>query len=139
MKKQKGGIMATKTKESISEKQAAGFFWRMFEMNAVPMAIWDFNGHFKDANQALLDLLGYTRKEFDEGKINWRDITPEKYRSLDEKCIQQLKSKATAAPFEKEYKRKDGSLVKVRLYNALLDPSDNSGVGIIIHVNSKNN
>jgi PAS domain S-box-containing protein len=126
--------MATKTKDLLSEKQAAGYFWKVFEMNAVPMLTWEFNGKITNANDAFLELIGYSRRDFEDGKINWRNITPHEYATLDEKCIQQLKDTGRSEPFEKKYLRKDGTLVKVRLYNAMLERGIDHGVGIILQV-----
>lgn len=126
--------MAVAIKDALTEKQASGYFWKLFELNAVPIITWELNGKITHANDAFLDMLGYNRKEFDEGRINWKAITPSEYAVLDEDCIEQLKLTAIADPYEKRYIRKNGAFVKVRLYNAMLDTSQNSGVGIIIPI-----
>lgn len=124
--------MAIKTKEAISEKQAASYFRKMMEQNVIPVAYWDFDGHFLDANDALLNLLGYTRKDLEDGKLNWKTITPHEFTNVDQQITQQLKARGVSEPFEKKYKCKDGSLIKVRLYNILLEKTDHRGVGIVI-------
>lgn len=126
--------MVVKTKEQLSEKQAAGYFWKLLELNAFPIITWELNGKITHANDAFLEMLGYTRREFDEGRINWKEITPSEFAHLDEQCIQQLKAHAIAKPFEKKYKKKDGTLIRVRLFNAMLGPSESHGVGIIIPI-----
>ncbi len=122
------------SQKSISEGQAAGFFWKMMEMNAFPALIWESNGKVVYPNDAFLKLIGYTRKEFDEGKINWVAITPKEYLPLDEKCIEQLKSRTIAAPYEKKYIKKDGSAVRVRLYNATAHPGDVQSIGVVFPI-----
>mgnify|MGYP000682743237 CR=1 FL=1 len=126
--------MVVKTKDTVSEKQAAGYFWRIFEMNAVPVVIWGHDGHIYHANNAFLDMLGYSRKEFEQGKINWHALTPPGFERLDNRCIEQLRNEEIATPFEKQYIRKDGTRIDVRLFNAVLDPADQLGIGIIIPV-----
>lgn len=124
--------MTVKTKEGLSEKQSADFFWKLLDLNAFPIIIWELDGRIDQANNAFLKLLGYSRRELEEGKINWKEMTPSEFRYLDERCVEQLRTKETADPFEKKYKRKDGTLVKVRLYNVKLERGDNFGVGVII-------
>jgi PAS domain S-box-containing protein len=129
-----GGDMTVKTKEQLSEKQAAGYFWKLFELNAVPMTTWDLNGKITNANNAFLELIGYSRRELEEQKVDWRNITPTESVKLDEKCIQQLKEKGIAEPYEKKFIRKDGTLVKARIYVATLKPGEDHGVGIVMPV-----
>ena len=105
----------------------------MFEMNVVPMATWDFEGDFLNVNQALLDMLGFSGEDF--SRISWKEITPEEYRSLDAKCIEELRSQPIATVYEKEYVVKDGSRVKVRLHNACPDQGiSKKGVVIIVPI-----
>lgn len=126
--------MATKTKEVLSEKETSGFFWKLLDLNAFPISIWELDGKIDQANDAFLKLLGYTRRELEEGKIDWRALTPTEFRYLDERCVQQLKTQEIADAFEKKFIRKDGTLVKVRVYAAKLERGDNFGVGVLVPV-----
>lgn len=124
--------MTVKTKELLSEREAAGYFWKLLELNAVPIITWELDGKISSANDTFLDLIGYSRNEVEAGKINWKTITPEEYAVLDEECIEQLQYNTMADPYEKKYIRKNGGMVKVRLYNALLNPELQQGVAIVI-------
>lgn len=126
--------MTTKTKEEITEKQAAGYFWKLVELNAVPIITWDLNGQISHANNAFLDMLGYSRKEFEDKGINWKEISLSGCESVDEHCIHQLKQHDIAEPFEKKYRRKDGTSIKVRLYNAVLEAGQSHGIAIVLQV-----
>lgn len=116
----------------LSEKEAAAYFFEVFNSNLFPMTLWKYDGSFPSVNDAFLDLLGYSRKDFEEGKINWRDLTPPEYEEADENCVQELKSKGSSTPFYKEFYRKDGSRVGVQINNCLLNKSDDHGIGIIL-------
>jgi len=63
-----------------------------------------------DANDALLRMVGHTREQLLAGEIDWLEMTPEKYRSLDMNALQQLREFGTCVPFEKEFILPDGTL-----------------------------
>jgi PAS domain S-box-containing protein len=66
-----------------------------------------------EANDAFLDLLGYTRAEMLAGQIRWSEITPPEYDELDQRAIAQLLDTGVCRPFEKEYLRKDRRRVPI--------------------------
>lgn len=125
--------MATITKV-ITEKEATGYFFNMFNSNLIPMSTWRYDGTLTSANDAFLELFGYSRKEFEAGKVNWKKMTPEGqgFEKLDDKCIQELKTKGRSTPYIKEFIRKDGTQVRVKINNILLDKTDDHGLGIFL-------
>lgn len=62
-----------------------------------------------DANDALLRMIQRTRDELLAGEIDWRAMTPEKYRPLDVNAIEQMREYGACLPFEKEFNLPDGS------------------------------
>jgi ActR/RegA family two-component response regulator/PAS domain-containing protein len=64
-----------------------------------------------DANEALLKMIGHGRDELAAGAIDWREMTPEKFRLLDMTALEQLREFGTCVPYEKEYVLPDGSSV----------------------------
>ena len=65
--------------------------------------------HILDANDALLRMIGHTRDQLMAGGIDWRAMTPERFRPLDASAIEQLREFGTCVPFEKEFILPDGS------------------------------
>jgi PAS domain S-box-containing protein len=61
-----------------------------------------------DANDAFLEMIGYSRAELDAGLIDWRAMTPPESRKLDDVALQQLMDQGASVPFEKEYLLRDG-------------------------------
>jgi PAS domain S-box-containing protein len=102
--------------------------------NAVPIATWSYDGGFLEVNDALLDLIGYSREEFAAGKISWRELTPPQYLPLDENCMRELETSPVAQPYVKEYVRKDGSRVAVRLHNGRDMHVPGQGIVVILPV-----
>lgn len=71
------------------------------------------DGGVLEANDEFLRILGYTREDLRIGALNWREITPEEYRALDESKAEELLERGVMQPFEKEYVRRDGSRVPI--------------------------
>lgn len=65
--------------------------------------------HIIDANDAFLHMIGYTREQLRRGEIDWVKMTPEKFHSVDEASLQQLREFGTCAPIEKEFVLPNGA------------------------------
>jgi len=66
-----------------------------------------------EANDAYLNMLGYTRQDLKEGKINWISYTPPEYHVNDHEAIEKAKSMKVSPPYEKEIMRTDGKRISV--------------------------
>ncbi|MBD2490924.1 PAS domain S-box protein [Aulosira sp. FACHB-615] len=72
------------------------------------------------ANDAFLQMLGYTQEDLLAGKLRWQNMTPPEYRELDQAKVEEVFVSGVCTPFEKEYIRKDGSRVPILLGATLL-------------------
>ncbi|MEG4014290.1 MULTISPECIES: PAS domain-containing sensor histidine kinase [unclassified Microcoleus] len=118
-------------------RQSEARFRRVVDSNMIGIIFWNINGEITDANQAFLNLVGYTRDDLFSQKIGWQTMTPPEYRSLDEEKIAELAANNTNTPFEKEYIRADGSRVPVLLGSALLEGSQEFGVSFVLDVTDR--
>ncbi len=73
-----------------------------------------------EANDAFLDLVGYTREDLVAGNLVWPDLTPREYEALDELAHEEGLRFGACTPFEKELIRKDGTRVPVLVATAVL-------------------
>ena len=73
-----------------------------------------------EANDAFLELVGYTREELGTGELCWPDLTPPEYLGLDELAYEEGLRFGACTPFEKELIRKDGTRVPVLVATAVL-------------------
>jgi PAS domain S-box-containing protein len=103
-------------------------FRRVAESNMIGIMFWDLNGTVTDANDAFLEMIGYSREELDEGKIKWDEITRPELRHLDTLAIQEMKETGASVPFEKQFIRKDGSRLPLLFGAALLEGSKHQTV-----------
>lgn len=61
------------SQNSIPQDQAAGYFWKLLELNVFPIITWNFDGEITNANEAFLNMIGYSREEFDSYEAIYRD------------------------------------------------------------------
>lgn len=121
--------------EALRESEAR--FRRLAESNMIGIMFSDISGKIAAANDALLEMVGYTQEDLLSGNLRWLDMTPPEYRQADERAIAQLKESGVCTPFEKEYIRKDGSRVPVLLGIALLEGSQQDTVSFVLDLTAR--
>ena len=95
---------------------------KLFESSIIGVVISNLDGQLLEMNQTFLDMLGYSREDFDTGRVKAKDLTPEKWLMGNAKAIEEVRTFGELAPWEKEYIRKDGSTIPVLLGSTMLDP-----------------
>ena len=130
----------TDRKQAELELQASeSRFRRVFESNTVGMLFTDFTGQISDANDRLLQILGYSAEDLAAGRVNWAALTPPEYIPQDLEMMQCLRATGAVDPFEKEYYRKDGSRVSVIVGVSLFSAADSSCVCVVLDISHQKN
>lgn len=93
---------------------------RLRDANALGVAVAG-EGGIEEANDALLDIIGYTRDDLKSGPIHWRTITPPEWTASSEDAVEQLRRTGVCRPFEKEHLHRDGHRVPVLIGAAVID------------------
>ncbi|WP_363318150.1 PAS domain-containing protein [Nostoc sp. NMS4] len=88
--------------------------------------------YITEANEAFLEMVGYTRQELLTAKIRRQNITPPEYHTLDRQGLEQLLTVGICTPFEKEYIRKDGSRIPILIGGALVEKDPASWICFIL-------
>jgi PAS domain S-box-containing protein len=110
---------------------------RLVDSNIIGFMIWDFQGRIIEANQAFLDMLGYSREDLISGRLRWGELTPAVWRDVDDEAFAELKATGTVQPREKEYFRKDGSRLPVLVARAIFEWNRDEGVAFVLDLTER--
>jgi PAS domain S-box-containing protein len=110
---------------------------RLVDSNIIGIMIWDFQGRIIEANEAILDMLGYGHEDLISGPIGWAELTPAEWVAADQDALAQVSATGSCRPYEKEYFRKDGSRVPVLIAGALFEWNRDEGVAFIIDMTAR--
>ena len=128
----------TRRKKAEAEiRQSNARIRRLVESNIIGIMFTDFGGQITEANDAFLNIVGYTREDLDANKIKWDAMTPHEYRELDDRAVAQLKQTGRCEPWEKEYFRKDGARVPVLVGVAMLEGSETDCLCFVLDMSAQ--
>ncbi|MDB5047438.1 MAG: putative Histidine kinase [Fibrobacteres bacterium] len=117
---------SVKTREALhhTEKKLR----RLVDSNIVGVFVADWEGVMREANDSLLDTLGYQRQDLESGKMDWRTLTPPEFMPIVEKMETEMKLTGASKAYEKICMRKDGS----RIWTIVSGVNLEGGEGIIV-------
>ena len=110
---------------------------RLVESNIIGIYFWDVSGNIIDANEAFLEMTGYSRQDLLAGEVNWECMTLPEYKALDEQKAVEVRTTRTCTPYEKEFLRKDGSRIPVLIGAVLFDDSPDHGVAFVLDLSER--
>ena len=105
------------TERKLAERDAG--LRRLVDANVVGIAIAGMEG-IKDANDEYLRILGMTRRDLRNGRVDWRKTTPPEHLEHYLKGVEELRRRGTWTPFEMDRIRADGGRVPVLIGAAAL-------------------
>jgi PAS domain S-box-containing protein len=77
------------------------------------------DGKFLESNEIYRNMLGYSETELTS--LSYVDLTPEKWHAYEEDIVQnQILKRGYSDIYEKEYRRKDGTIFPVELHSVLI-------------------
>ncbi|MBD6620449.1 PAS domain S-box protein [Komarekiella sp. 'clone 1'] len=123
------------TEQALRESEAK--FRSVVESNMIGIGFWDRDGGITEANDALLNMVGYTREELLAGRLNWQDLTPAEYQLLDEQALTQFQNNLFCTPFEKEYIRKDGSRFPILVGGSHFEETSERGAFFVLDITER--
>jgi PAS domain S-box-containing protein len=110
---------------------------RLVDSNIIGVVIWDFQGRIIEANQAILDMLGYSREELVASGMGWAELTPAEWAPADQDALAQVSAAGSCRSFEKEYFRKDGSRVPILVAAALFEWKRDEGITFVVDITDR--
>ncbi len=133
-------------------------FKRLVDSNIIGVIVANMDGAIAEANDAFLEMVGYSQEDLQAGRIRWRDIIPPEYIEANNSAIPSLRdatrtvsfstrrfananaeltTKGVCQPFENEYIRKDNSRVPILLGSALLENNPNNIISFVLDLSKR--
>ncbi len=94
----------------------------LYELSPLGIALTDMRGRYLEVNEAFQRICGYSEQEL--RALDYWALTPRKYEADEARQLESLERTGYYGPYEKEYVRKDGSLVPLRLVGMLVTGGD---------------
>ena len=90
-----------------------------------------------EANDAFLDMLGYSREDVTAGSLTRATPTPERRHALDREKYAELQQHGAIAPFEKEYRHRDGTAVPVLVGATMLPDRADEWICFVVDLSER--
>ena len=110
---------------------------RLIDSNLIGILVSDAQGSVIEANDVFLDIVGYTRRDLEEGRVTRDSLTPPEHRPLDAWAQLQLDQTGHAPPWEQEYVRRDGRRVRVLVGIAPLPGTDHQHASFVLDLTER--
>jgi PAS domain S-box-containing protein len=109
-----------RAEEALRESEAK--YRRLYESLMDAFAGADMEGRLTEFNRAYEEMLGYSGEELRQ--LTYEDLTPEKWHPVQARILrEQVLTRGFSDVFEKEYRRKDGSVFPTELRTFLMRDS----------------
>ncbi len=105
---------------------------RLFDASVVGIIIANNSGAILEANEAFLNMVGYTRDDLENGRLDWRGLTPREWLPLDERAIEEMARRGAFGQYEKEYVRRDGTRLPISVGGARVAGTDDEQICYIV-------
>ena len=110
---------------------------RLIDANIVGVLVSTLDGRVIEANDAVLNMVGYSRDDLTSGRTRWPDWTPPEWRAVTERAVAQIAAHGRCDLFEKEYVRKDGSRVPVLITAAAIEGTNGETVAFVLDLTER--
>lgn len=105
---------------------------RLVESNIIGVLFWRHDGVIVDSNDAILQLLGYSRSDLTMGTLQWSQMIAPGREQADALASVPLTQSGASRPHEMELRHRDGRLIPVLVGSAVLDSESLDGVTYVL-------
>ena len=101
-------------------RESTSLLGRLREANVLGVVTSTEQGGAHEANDAFLNMIGYSRDDLAAGRISYQSITAPQWAARDRRALEQLRSTGAFQPYDKEYVHQDGHRVPVLVGGAVI-------------------
>jgi len=94
----------------------------LYMLSPLGIALTDMKGKYLDFNEAFQSICGYSADEL--RVLDYWALTPPEYEAAETRQLESLAQTGRYGPYEKEYLRKDGRRIPLRLNGMLINGDD---------------
>ncbi|MBK8188135.1 MAG: PAS domain-containing sensor histidine kinase [Cellvibrio sp.] len=105
---------------------------RLINSSLIGICQGDMKGQLTLINDALVQLMGLTKADLIQYRLDWLTFTPIEFQQTHQTALQELKTKGQTAPFYAELIHKRGHNIPVMVGLAQLEGSEFEWVGFIL-------
>ncbi len=105
------------TEEALQESEAK--YRKLHESMRDAFVVVDMNGRIQESNRIYQEMLGYSVEEL--RRLTYVDLTPAKWHAFEADIVaEQILPRGYSEVYEKEYRRKDGTVFPIELRTILI-------------------
>lgn len=102
-------------------------FRALFRNSLDAIAFWTVGHELRYANQAYLDMIGYSREEL--SNMTYLDLTPPGWEEVDHEITRQVEAQGFSEVFEKELQHRDGHIIPVSIRASAIHDHQGQAMG----------
>ena len=133
------GLITDITEQRRTEaelRESTALLGRLRDANVLGVMVSTEDG-IQDANDAILDMIGYTHAEIENGRMSYLDLTPPEWAAADREAVALLRRTGALQPLEKEYLHRDGHRVPVLVGAAVVNRDPLRWVTFVIDLTAR--
>ena len=82
---------------------------KAFSIETVGIIYFKTSGEITGANDAFLQMSGFSREDVNIGRLRWDEMTAEEFLPMSRRKVEEYITTSRISPYEKQYIRKDGT------------------------------
>jgi PAS domain S-box-containing protein len=112
----------SKTKEDLRRRESR--YGNLLASRLAGVYVANLQGEVTECNDTFLNMMGYSRREMEQGAIKTRDMATPEYLAKAPELREQFLRQGKMGPFEREWVLRDGNRLQSLVYSAKLDEGD---------------
>jgi PAS domain S-box-containing protein len=117
-------------------QESTSLLGRLWEANVLGVMVVG-EQQIYEANDALLDIIGYSRDDVAAGRLSYQGLTPPEWDDHNQAAAEQLLHTGAFQPFEKEYLHRDGHRVPVLVGAAEISRDPQRWVTFVVDLSTR--